>query len=157
MKIHPVRVMDENRVVVTIMLDANMSSPSIFFVIIYAVGVHGDASIIVIAMSSWSRKPNFIASGTNIAASPISFIKDAVTVGFIFASAFLPSKDAPIDISARGDAIAARFERVLSTILGKSILKKEAVRPRKIPIIIGFLSIFTSAFLIRAEESAAIS
>ena len=115
----------------------------------YDVGVHGEASIITIAMSFWSRKPKYAATGRKIPARTTSFISDAAIVGLIFASAFLPSNVAPIEISASGEAITARLFIVLSIILGKFIFKNDAARPKKIPIIIGFLSIFISACLIR--------
>ena len=46
--IHPVSVTDENNVVLTYTC-YKVSSPSIFFAIMYDVGVHGEASIITIA------------------------------------------------------------------------------------------------------------
>ena len=72
--IHPVSVTDENNVVLTTILAASVSSPSIFFAIMYDVGVHGEASIITIAMSFWSRKPKYAATGRKIPARTTSFI-----------------------------------------------------------------------------------
>ena len=51
-KIHAVSVTDENSVVITITLEDSTASPCIFFAIMYAVGVLGDASMIISANSS---------------------------------------------------------------------------------------------------------
>lgn len=75
----------------------------------------------IMAISFCPRKPSHTASGRKIAASKISFEAEAIAVGFIFAMALRPSKEAPIEINAKGDAIVPRFCTVLCSMEGSSI------------------------------------
>src|SRR5574344_1260847 len=77
-----------------------------------------------------------------------SLIVVAITVGFNFAIAFLPSNPAPITISANGDVITARLLTVLSIIFGNVTSKYDRIIPAKILRMIGFLHIPTIDFLI---------
>ena len=103
--IHAVKVTLDKRVVNTTILEDKTSSLSIALAITKQVTVVGEASIIRIAISSWFLKPIRMAIGTKIAASRISFIKLAITVGLIFFMALLPSKLAPMQIRAIGVAV----------------------------------------------------
>lgn len=75
----------------------------------------------IMAISFWSRKPSHTARGRKTAASKISFRAEAAAVGFIFAMALRPSKEAPIDTSARGEAIVPKFCTALFSMKGSSI------------------------------------
>lgn len=85
--------------------------------------MHGDANIIMMASSFWSRNPSQTARGRKIAHRPINFRKEAAAVGFSFATALRPSKDAPMEISASGEAIVPRFWMALWNICGGAIWK----------------------------------
>ena len=140
-KIHNVMVNEDKRVVITRTLEDNVPSWFIFFVFIYTEGVAGEDNIIISATSCWSRKPSLTATGRNIAGIIIVFINDAAIVGLILEIAFFPSKPAPIATRASGDAITEKLCIVLSRIVGSFNLRREAITPIIILIIIGFFII----------------
>ena len=109
--------------------------------------VVGAPSIIRIATIFSSRKPSMAAIGKKIAGMIKSFVKEQISVGFIFASAFLPSNPAPRPIKASGVANTEKLCKVLFKINGISILVMEITRPRKMPIIIGFVAMPFNDFL----------
>ena len=78
----------------------------------------GEPSITTSASIASPLNPAFTAANMNTAGITISFIRQQTIVGFIFAIAFLPSKEAPITISERGVAITERLLSVFENITG---------------------------------------